>query len=149
MHALSPPILVGMPQLGRGGLSENWLLKECGHCHWMLLARRMGLAVPDFRDAGSDRLHAAFTAVRVEGAGLGAVREHDTIRIRSSLARISRTQFMSRHARPWASSRASSRASSVRGGDGQKIADVFTLRAPARALRVEAAAGGVRHTAAE
>jgi probable biosynthetic protein (TIGR04099 family) len=98
MQALSPPILIGMPQLSRTGLSESWLLKECGHRHWMLLAQCMGLTVPDFRDANGSRLYAAFTAVRVEGAGLAAVREHDWIRLRSSLARISRTQFMSRHA---------------------------------------------------
>jgi probable biosynthetic protein (TIGR04099 family) len=94
----SLPILVGMPQLSRGGLSENWLLKECGHRHWMLLAERMGLPVPDFRDARANRLYAAFTTVRLEGAGLSAVREHDWFRIRSSLSRISRTQFLSRHA---------------------------------------------------
>jgi len=31
--------LLGMPHLSTGGLSKNWLLKECGHLHWLYLAQ--------------------------------------------------------------------------------------------------------------
>jgi probable biosynthetic protein (TIGR04099 family) len=86
-----------MPHLALGGLSENWLLKECGHRHWMLLAAELGLSKPDFRDADGNRLYAAFTAVRVCDAQLGSVREGDALRLRTSLGRISRTQWLSSH----------------------------------------------------
>ena len=56
--------LTGMPQLSYGGLSENWLLKECGDRHWWNLAGQLGFANPNFHDALGNRLYAAFTAVR-------------------------------------------------------------------------------------
>lgn len=90
-------LVVGMPHLSFGGLSENWLLKETGHIHWQLLAKRVGLRVPDFRDEEDQRLYAAFVGVQVLEAELEEVREHDEIEIVSSLQRVSRTQFLSRH----------------------------------------------------
>jgi len=86
-----------MPHLAYGGLSENWLLKECGHRHWTLLATALGLQKPDFRDADGNRLYAAFTAVRVQNAQLGFIQEGDELRLLASLGRISRTQWLSNH----------------------------------------------------
>jgi probable biosynthetic protein (TIGR04099 family) len=97
ISVLGEPTEIGMPHLAVGGLSENWLLKECGHRHWMLLAAELGLSKPDFRDADGNRLYAAFTAVRVCDAQLGSVREGDALRLRTSLGRISRTQWLSSH----------------------------------------------------
>jgi probable biosynthetic protein (TIGR04098 family) len=39
-----------MPQLAYTGLSENWLIKECGHRHWEALAGDAGRSAPDFVD---------------------------------------------------------------------------------------------------
>ena len=54
MPALSDEIVLGMPHLCLGGLSETWLIKECGHRHWLLLAQATGRAVPNFCDAAGD-----------------------------------------------------------------------------------------------
>jgi probable biosynthetic protein (TIGR04099 family) len=95
--ALSDQIVLGMPHLCLGGLSETWLLRECGHRHWFLLAHVTGRAVPDFRDEEGDPVYAAFIAVTVREARFDAAREHDTLEFRSRLTRISRTRFMSVH----------------------------------------------------
>lgn len=89
---------VGMPHLSLGGLSENWLLKECGHRHWIALATKLQLATTDFRDVDGNRLYAAFTAVRVCDAQLARISEGDALRIFTSIARCSRTQWVSSHA---------------------------------------------------
>jgi probable biosynthetic protein (TIGR04099 family) len=98
VSAITRAVRIGMPHLALGGLSENWLLKECGHQHWTLLASRLGLATTDFRDASGNRLYAAFTAVRIGHAHLENVKEGDELRLRTSLTRVSRTQWLSNHA---------------------------------------------------
>ncbi len=86
-----------MPHLSFRGLSENWLLKECGHRHWLLLASQLGLPDTDFRDAQGNRLYAAFTAIRMSDAQLALPRENDALKLVSSLGRISGTQYLSSH----------------------------------------------------
>jgi probable biosynthetic protein (TIGR04099 family) len=95
--ALCDEIVLGMPHLCLGGVSETWLLRECGHRHWFLLAQAAGRAVPDFRDDEGDAVYAAFIAVTVREARFNAAREHDALEFRSRLTRISRTRFMSVH----------------------------------------------------
>jgi probable biosynthetic protein (TIGR04099 family) len=97
LPAVEDGIVLGMPHLSLGGLSETWLLKECGHRHWFMLAEVAGRAVPDFRDAAGDPVYAAFVAVSVRDARFDAAREHDELGFDSRLARTSHTQFMSRH----------------------------------------------------
>lgn len=94
---LSPVVKIGMPHLSLTGLSENWLLKECGHRHWFLLARAAGTSVPDFRDAAGDQVYAVFRAVAIRNARFDAVEENEDLCFTSSLSRISRTQFASIH----------------------------------------------------
>jgi probable biosynthetic protein (TIGR04099 family) len=95
--ALSDEIVLGMPHLCLGGISETWLLRECGHRHWFLLAQAAGRAIPDFRDGEGDPVYAAFIAVSVREARFDAARENDALEFRSRLTRISRTRFMSVH----------------------------------------------------
>lgn len=95
--ALSGRAVLGMPHLCLGGLSETWLLKECGHRHWFLLAQAAGRVVPDFQDAAGTPIYAAFVAVTVRDARLDAAYEHDELGFSSRLTRTSRTQFMSVH----------------------------------------------------
>jgi probable biosynthetic protein (TIGR04099 family) len=95
--APSDGIVLGMPHLCLGGLSETWLLRECGHRHWFLLAQVMGRAVPDFRDTKGDPVYAAFVAISVRDARFDAAHEHDELVFDSRLSRISRTRFMSVH----------------------------------------------------
>src|ERR1700689_2562668 len=90
-------IVLGMPHLCMTGLSETWLLKECGHRHWLLLAEAAGLAAPDFRDPDGAPIYAAFLSVSVRDGAFDRVAEHDRLVFSSRLARISRTRFMSVH----------------------------------------------------
>lgn len=95
---LDETVLLGMPQLSLAGLSENWLLKELGHRHWMMLARMAGRPLPDFRDVDGAPVYAAFCALSVRDARFGALGENDRLAIGSDIARVSRTQCASRHA---------------------------------------------------
>jgi probable biosynthetic protein (TIGR04099 family) len=87
----------GMPQLAYAGLSENWLLKECGDLHWDCLARGYGMTAPDFRDVSGEKAYAAFTAIRVSEAVLDGVAENDRIQLDCTIAPAQRAQFFSRH----------------------------------------------------
>jgi probable biosynthetic protein (TIGR04099 family) len=94
---LPDAVVLGMPHLCMVGLSETWLLKECGHRHWFMLAEAAGIAIPDFRDPAGEPIYAAFLSVSVRHAAFDTVREHDRLVFASRLTRISRTRFMSVH----------------------------------------------------
>ncbi|MBB3770548.1 putative biosynthetic protein (TIGR04099 family) [Angulomicrobium tetraedrale] len=94
---LEETVRLGMPQLALGGLSEGWLLKDLGHRHWMMLAAMAGRTVPDFRDIDGAPVYAAFSALAIRDARFAELGENDVLAIRSSIARISRTQCASRH----------------------------------------------------
>jgi probable biosynthetic protein (TIGR04099 family) len=87
----------GMPHLSYTGLSENWLLKECGHRHWEALAGHAGQAQPDFRDDNGGRSYAAFTAIRLQTCGLDAIAENDVFDIHSTLCRTGSVRHFSTH----------------------------------------------------
>lgn len=89
--------LAGMPQLAYVGLSENWLLKECGHRHWMALAISNGKIDPEFHDDQGHKSYAAFTAVSVHSATLDHISENQRFSISTQLSRPSRARFCSSH----------------------------------------------------
>jgi len=74
------------------GLSETWLIKECGHRHWFLLAHAAGLPMPDFHDPAGEPIYAVFLAVSVREGAIDTVHGHDRLTFASRLARVSRTQ---------------------------------------------------------
>ncbi|WP_230970834.1 Pnap_2097 family protein [Nitrogeniibacter aestuarii] len=90
-------VRVGMPQLGLNGLSESWLLAECGDRHWQLLAEACGQPVVNLRDGRGRRVYAAFRAIRLRQAALERVGEGDLLSLDSRIGRISRTQCYSKH----------------------------------------------------
>lgn len=90
-------VLLGMPHLSLKGLSETWLLKECGHRHWLMIAAAAGRALPDFRDADGEPVYAAFCAATIRNAKFGVMGENDELAFSSDLARISGAQFVSLH----------------------------------------------------
>ena len=96
-RALDPYILLGMPHLTPAGLSETWLMKELGHRHWLMLARHLGMDNADFRTADGREVYASICATSLTGAKLRLARANDVLAIRSSLYRISRAQYSSRH----------------------------------------------------
>jgi probable biosynthetic protein (TIGR04099 family) len=89
--------VAGMPQLSYTGLSENWLLKECGHRHWMALAALDGVALPDFRDDAGNKAYAAFTAVRIGASRLDRIVENEPFSITTRLGSAGRARHCSVH----------------------------------------------------
>jgi probable biosynthetic protein (TIGR04099 family) len=87
----------GMPQLSYTGLSENWLLKECGHRHWEALAAHAGRDVPDFVGDDGAPSYAAFTAIRLRAATFDAIAENDAFDIGTTLCRTGSARHFSRH----------------------------------------------------
>jgi probable biosynthetic protein (TIGR04099 family) len=94
---MAAAIILGMPQLCLGGLSETWLLKDIGHRHWTLLAHATGQSLPDFADENGAAIHAAFTAVSLRQGNLAAARANEELAIAGDLTRLSNTQFRSLH----------------------------------------------------
>ncbi|MBW9104663.1 Pnap_2097 family protein [Paraburkholderia phenoliruptrix] len=120
----------GMPQLSYTGLSENWLLKECGHRHWEALAEHAGRAQPDFHDDNGHRSYAAFTGIRLQTSGLDAIAENDVFDIHSTLCRTGPVRHFSTHR-------------IVRGGNqivDLSMSSAFLTRGEARSNRVVARA---------
>jgi probable biosynthetic protein (TIGR04099 family) len=94
--ALCPELLLGMPHLTPFGLSRTWLLKELGHRHWILLARRLGLCNADFRTPDGQEAYAAISALKVD-ARLSAVRPNDILGLSSELYAVSDARMESVH----------------------------------------------------
>ncbi|MCR4265176.1 Pnap_2097 family protein [Nitratireductor sp. ZSWI3] len=57
---------LGMAQLAPEGLSEQWLLRECGDIHWLLLAQAIGLNRAVFVDDEGRPAYAAFCATSLD-----------------------------------------------------------------------------------
>lgn len=101
VHASTAPQVghytAGMPQLNVNGLSENWLLKECGDRHWQGIAQAQGLPRPEFRNTQGHKVYAAFTLVRITGGRLEQIGENDVFTIASQCLAVGRAQHYSRH----------------------------------------------------
>lgn len=101
VHASTAPQVgrytAGMPQLNANGLSENWLLKECGDRHWQGIAQAQGLPRPEFRNTQGHKVYAAFTLVRITGGKLEQIGENDVFTIASQCLAVGRAQHYSRH----------------------------------------------------
>lgn len=89
--------VAGMPELAYAGLSENWLLKECGQRHWRGIAGLSGQALPRFADTVGRTAYAAFTAITLSDAALEEIGEHTSFGIRTGMAPAGRSQYFSRH----------------------------------------------------
>ncbi|ETX09837.1 hypothetical protein MUS1_05750 [Marinomonas ushuaiensis DSM 15871] len=89
--------VIGMPQLALGGLSENWLLKECGNQHWIALAKCLGLPTPDFINQQGQKMYAAFLVVKITQGAFEKVYENSTLTINTQLQRVSSSRSYSHH----------------------------------------------------
>ncbi|MFH8786798.1 beta-ketoacyl synthase N-terminal-like domain-containing protein [Streptomyces roseoverticillatus] len=93
---LSRPVVLGLPALAIGGLSENWLLREAGDLHWSLIGEHFGLPVAELADADGNRLLPAFVRARITAAdSLRAFAEHDEGTLSGTLTRIDEQTFAS------------------------------------------------------
>lgn len=90
-------IRLGMPQLSLLGLSEGWLLRECGAQHWSAVAATFRVPPERLEDDGGNRLYSSFLAVRLSGGPLSAFREGDGAQLHTRLTRLSRNRFHSSH----------------------------------------------------
>jgi probable biosynthetic protein (TIGR04099 family) len=87
----------GMPELAFAGLSEHWLLKECGQRHWQGIAQAHGLALPRFHDLSGRPAYAAFTAISLTSARLDRIGEHQRFDIAGDISPAGRSQYISNH----------------------------------------------------
>lgn len=77
---LLEPILIGMPQLGPYGLSENWLLRHLGDAHWQIICNALDRPSRNMVDEAGNRLYASFARVCwISTVPLSAYRESDTL----------------------------------------------------------------------
>ncbi len=88
--------LLSMPQLSLIGLSEHWLLKQCGHHHWMALAEAIGLPFPEFKDKSETKIYPAFLCVSCRALALNELKENDVITLETELFVISKTRTHSK-----------------------------------------------------
>lgn len=70
-------IRLGMPQLGRDGLSLNWLLRECCHRQWWAIANHFQTAPSQIVDRNGERAMASVVACVIHGDP-AAFREDET-----------------------------------------------------------------------
>ncbi|MEU1670458.1 beta-ketoacyl synthase N-terminal-like domain-containing protein [Streptomyces roseifaciens] len=93
---LTRPVVLGLPALAIGGLSENWLLREAGDLHWSLIGEHFGLPVAELADADGNRLLPAFVRARITAAdSLRAFAEHDEGTLSGALTRLDEQTFAS------------------------------------------------------
>ena len=57
--------IVNMPQMALTGLSESWLFKEMGDCHWHMLCEDLGLKSNAIFDEFRNRLYATFVRIQI------------------------------------------------------------------------------------
>lgn len=88
---------LGMPELVLGGLSESWLLKQCGDQHWRLLARLCGTRPETFADSFGNRLYPSVLAFSLRGDGLHLFAEGARINIASRMEVVHLSRALSSH----------------------------------------------------
>ncbi|QCW80409.1 hypothetical protein EQG64_34270 [Streptomyces sp. S6] len=89
-------VVLGLPTLATGGLSENWLLRESGDLHWSLIGEYFGTSVNKLADADGTRLLPAFVRVRhTASASLASFAELDEGEMSGELTRLDDRRFLS------------------------------------------------------
>jgi probable biosynthetic protein (TIGR04098 family) len=88
--------VVNMPQMALTGLSESWLMKEIGDCHWHMLCQDLGLKSNEIFDEDSNRLYAAFIRIKFESCcSLKDYLENDVLDIAGNIQRLSGSLYFS------------------------------------------------------
>ncbi|MBM7077194.1 SDR family NAD(P)-dependent oxidoreductase [Micromonospora humida] len=89
-------VILGLPTLATGGLSENWLLRECGDLHWSLIGEHFGTSVTKLADSDGTRLLPAFVRVRhTASASFASFAELDEGEMTGQLTRLDDRRFLS------------------------------------------------------
>jgi probable biosynthetic protein (TIGR04098 family) len=86
---LQQKIVVNMPQMALTGLSESWLFKEIGDCHWHMLCKDLGLKSTEIFDEYNNRLYATFIRIKFESSSsLKQYLENDILDISGTIQRF-------------------------------------------------------------
>ena len=86
--------IVNMPQMALTGLSESWLFKEMGDCHWHMLCEDLGLKSNEIVDEFRNRLYATFVRIRFESSSsLKHFQENDVIDIAGRIQRFGNSLY--------------------------------------------------------
>lgn len=87
--------IVNMPQMALTGLSESWLFKEIGDCHWQMLCEDLGLSSNMILDEFGNRLYATFIRIKFESTtSLKEFKENDQLDIEGKIQRIGNSLFL-------------------------------------------------------
>ena len=87
---------VNMPQMALTGLSESWLMKEIGDCHWNMLCEDLGLKSNEIFDEDGNRLYATFVRIKVESnCSMKDFKENDHLHIVGSIQRLGSSLYLS------------------------------------------------------
>lgn len=90
-------VSLGMMQLCPFGLSEQWLLRDCGDRHWRLIAEALGQTGIAFRDAEGHPVYAAFCATELALEAQKSPLLGQEIEITSSLHEVAAHRIGSEH----------------------------------------------------
>lgn len=88
--------IVNMPQMALAGLSESWLMKEIGDCHWHMLCEDLGLKSNEIYDESGNRLYATFVRIKTESScNLKDYQENDLLEIEGAIQRLGSSLYFS------------------------------------------------------
>ena len=87
---------VSMMQMSPFGLSEQWLLRDCGDRHWELIAQALGQPNATFSDRSGRPVYAAFCATSLR-FGEAAAQLGDRLERHSELFAVTASQLGSIH----------------------------------------------------
>lgn len=95
--SLASVVVLSMAQLSPLGLSEQWVLRDCGDRHWALIAQALGQDRAVFTDPEGRAVYAAFcaTSLRFEKLSSPLLGEH--LEIHSKLYSVTSTRLASEH----------------------------------------------------
>ena len=89
-------IVINMPQMALGALSENWLFKEIGGIHWDKICDGLGKSSFDLKDDLGNRLYATFVRIRlVCSENLRAFKENEVLDIDGKIKRFGESMYFS------------------------------------------------------
>jgi hypothetical protein len=89
-------LLVNMPQMAMGGLSESWLLKELGDMHWAMITSGLDSPSSALKDGAGNRLYATFTRIGYSlRKQLSAIGEDTRLDLTGTISRFGAGTFIS------------------------------------------------------
>ncbi|MCM3871756.1 MAG: hypothetical protein ND895_13830 [Pyrinomonadaceae bacterium] len=89
-------IVMNMPQMAIGGLSESWLFKEFGDLHWGMTCDALNSKSHDLLDELGNRLYATFVRIRIESSHhLKQFQENEQLDFQGRLSRFGKSMFFS------------------------------------------------------